>query len=151
MLSLAHTLISLPLGMYFDNPLLIFLAAFFLHFVCDMIIHWNIYPHQYRRFPYQQVALDVIAGPVVAYIFLGQHLFTVPVWAAILGGNAPDALHTIWVLLKQQNKQRFLCWLNPFFRWHDRIQVETNNLFIGLTPQLSLVALSLVLALTAAG
>ncbi len=151
MLSLAHTLISLPLGIYFQNPVLIFCAAFALHLLCDMVIHWNIFPQHYRRFPYIQVALDVIAGPLVAYLFLGQRLFTMPVWAAILGGNVPDVLHTSWILLRQHRKQHYLRWLNPFFHWHHHIQVETTHLLIGLTPQLLLVSLSLVLVLTHAG
>lgn len=147
MLSLAHTLISLPLGIYFQNPLLIFITAVLLHFVCDMILHWNIYLHHYKKFPYIQVALDVIAGPLIAYLFIGQDLFTIPVLAAIAGGNTPDIIHTLW----EMSKKRRWPWLKPFFHWHHNIQVETNDLLIGLTPQLTLAALSLVLALTAAG
>lgn len=151
MLSLSHTLISLPLGVYFQNPVLIFLAAFITHLACDAVIHWNIFPHHYRRFPYSLIALDVLAGPLIAYLFLGQHLFTAPIMAAILGGNAPDVLHTTWIILRQHGHARYLNWLNPFFYWHHRWQVETTHLGLGLIPQLLMIAFSLVLVLTRAG
>lgn len=147
MLSLSHTLISLPLGFYLDNSLKIFVTAFVTHIICDAVIHWNIYPRHYKKFPYKQVALDVIAGPIIAYLFIGHDLFTIPVLAAIAGGNAPDVIHTLWVMGKKHYFRHFR-W---FFHWHHNIQVETNNLLVGLTPQLTLVALSLVLILTRAG
>lgn len=151
MLSLAHTLISLPLGIYLNNPLIIFVAAFALHLLCDMIIHWNICPEYYPSFPYKQVATDVLTGPLVAYLMLGQELLSIPVLAAIIGGNMPDIIQGIWTLLKQVDRQRYVHWLNPFFHWHHRIQVETNDLLLGLTPQLVLVAFSFVLVLARAG
>lgn len=148
MLSLSHTLISLPLGVYLTNPLQIFIAAFALHVLCDMVLHWNIYPHHYPTFPYKRVALDVVAGPLIAYFFLGQTLFSIPLWVAIAGGNMPDILHSLYFILKQRHRQSLVRWLNPFFYWHDRLQVETIDLVGGLTPQLTLAALSLVLVLT---
>lgn len=148
MLSLSHTLISLPLGVYLTNPLQIFIAAFVLHILCDMVLHWNIYPHHYPTFPYKRVALDVVAGPVIAYFFLGSQLFTLPVVAAMAGGNMPDVLHSLYFILKQRQQQRLVRRLNPFFYWHDRLQVETNDPLTGLIPQALLVGLSLVLILT---
>ncbi|MEK7498984.1 MAG: hypothetical protein AAB649_00065, partial [Patescibacteria group bacterium] len=88
MLSFSHTLISLPFGLTLTNPLLIFIAAFLMHLISDMFLHWNIYPHHYKSYPFFRVGVDVLSGLVFSYLLLSNALFTLPVLAAIAGGNA---------------------------------------------------------------
>lgn len=131
MLSLSHTIISLPFGLAFTNPLIIFLGAFLMHLVSDMFLHWNIYPHHFKRYPFFLVGLDVISGLIASYIILNNSLFTIPILTAIAGGNAPDVLHAFWSFLgktRQKHAPAFVQWA---FRFHEIIQRETESPLIG--------------------
>lgn len=144
MLSVAHTLASLPFGIYLDQPLLIFIAAFIWHLFCDTLPHWNIYPDQFAKYPYHLVAVDVLGGLIIAWLLLGDRALTIPILAAIAGGNAPDIIHGLWDFVPATVKQH-LSWLQPWFHWHDRLQVETNHIPAGLVSQIAVVVLALVL------
>lgn len=146
MLSTTHTLISLPLGVYLANPLLAFTAAFLLHFLADMILHWNIYPDDYPRFPFGLVTLDVGGGLILAYLLLGTQTVTAPILAAILGGNLPDILHSLWFLARgDRQSRRWPRFVSKFFHFHHKIQRETRHLVPGLIPQLILAFFVIVL------
>jgi hypothetical protein len=145
MLSLAHTLISLPFGIFLDNPVLIFFAAFFGHFLCDTLLHWNIYPQNFKRYPVLLVALDILSGLVVAYVVLGSAFLSLPVLAAIAGGNMPDILHGFWEMLSPRQKKAFPSLLRTGFIWHEKVQLETHHVAPGLISQVVLVAVSLYL------
>lgn len=148
MLSLTHTLISLPLAYYLDNPLLIFIAAIAGHFLCDTLLHWNLFPDQIpKKFFFPLVAADVGGGLLVAYFLTGNDFFTLPVLLAILGGNLPDIIHQLYELLPAAVKHRWLHWAAPAFVWHDRLQLETHNIGQGLITQATLVFLAIVLLL----
>jgi len=135
-LSLTHTIISLPFGVYFENPLFIFLAAAALHFAADMLPHWNIYPQNFSRFPYGLVALDVIGGLGMAFALVGNDLFTIPVLAAIAGGNAPDIAHCLWLIAGGEKQPRKTSsWLNAPLNFHHRIQFELVSPAKGLISQ----------------
>jgi hypothetical protein len=140
MLSIAHTLISLPLAFWLERPILIFCATVALHFLADTLLHWNIYPDRHRTYPVLAVAADVIGGVVLAWLLLGDTFFSLPVLAAIAGGNAPDILHGLWDLLPTARQKKFPRWLQSSYQWHDAIQVETTNIPAGLTLQVIVVA-----------
>ncbi len=148
MLSLAHTIVSLPFGVYLQNPALIFAAAFLFHLLTDSLLHWNIRPKQHPHFPYKLVTLDVISGLGAAWLLLGDNIIAPAIMAAIAGGNAPDVLHSLW-LLRRETKPLpiWLTWTKPFFTFHHRIQRETDNVVRGLILQIILVALALTLVL----
>ena len=145
MLSVAHTLISLPFGVYLENPIFIFLAAATFHFFCDTLLHWNIYPDEMKKYPVVAVASDVIGGVVVAWLLVGSSLFTLPILAAIAGGNAPDVLHGLWELLSKRQQKTAPQWVQKTFAWHDGLQLETKNVAAGLVSQITLVIVALLL------
>lgn len=146
MLSLTHTIISLPFAAYLQNPVIIFTAAFLFHLLTDSILHWNI-DSKKQPYPYKFVALDVLGGIVIAALISLNHL---PIWstmAAILGGNAPDIIQALWNILGSTKHSKYILWLKPFSIFHQRIQRETNNIPQGLASQIILIALALTLVL----
>lgn len=145
MLSFSHTLISLPFGLYLKNPLLIFLAAFLFHFFCDSLLHWNIFPFRFKSYPYHLVFLDVTSGLLAAWLLLPDQFLTLPVLAAIWGGNLPDILHGLWDLLGIIKRRHYLNFLRPFFIFHHRLQHETTSVPHGLISQIILIAIALTL------
>ena len=147
MLSTAHTIISLPFAFLLSNPILIFIAAIFFHLFADSLLHWNIYPDQFKRFPTLLIALDVVGGLVVAVGLLQDQAFTLPVLAAIAGGNLPDALHVSWELLPQSLKNKTPSWAMKALTFHDGIQHETDIMWHGMITQIVLVSIALALVL----
>ncbi|MBI1833643.1 MAG: hypothetical protein HYR90_02345 [Candidatus Andersenbacteria bacterium] len=136
MLSLAHTLISLPFGVYVENPLLIFLSTFVFHLFLDTLLHWNFYPKSWGKLFIPFAALDVLTGLGLAYLIMGKAFLTTPILIAIIGGNLPDVFHMSWELLgpKWQNSS-LLAWSKPIFRFHDSLQLETVKVAKGLIWQ----------------
>lgn len=128
-----------------ENPLIIFAAAFIFHFFCDTLLHWNIYPHHFERYPYGWVALDVIGGLVVAGLLLGQTALTLPILAAIAGGNMPDVLSGLWQMISDGAKTKWFGWAKPFFKFHHFVQNETDDITRGLLSQIILGALAVLL------
>ncbi|MGH9857666.1 MAG: hypothetical protein ACRD4B_07470 [Acidobacteriota bacterium] len=145
MLSAAHTIISLPLIFIFDTPVLLFMAAFVLHLLMDSVLHWNIYSENFKRYPFIWVALDVVGGLAASLLLIDDHFFTLPVWIAIAGGNMPDILTGLWDMLPPAIQKRNFSWLQPWFRFHDRLQLETSNMLVGLLPQVVMVGAAIVL------
>jgi hypothetical protein len=145
MVSAVHTLISLPIGLYFENPLLILVTTVVLHLLADTFTHWNIYPHQFARFPYHLVAIDVAGGLLIAFVLLGSAFFTVPVLIAIFGGNLADIIHSFWEILSPVRRLYLPPWAQAFFRYHENLQRETPSLLRGLPSQLILAGIALVL------
>ena len=143
MLSIAHTLISLPYAFWLEHPLAIFLAAMATHFLADTLLHWNIYPDPKRPYPVLAVASDVLGGVAVAWLLLGDAFLTLPVLVAIAGGNAPDVLHGLWELLPAKQRRQGPRWFKASFDWHDKLQVETTNVAAGLVSQVIAVGLAL--------
>jgi hypothetical protein len=121
-----------------ENPVVIFLLAVVLHFAADALPHWNIYPQNYSRFPYELVALDVIGGLLAAYAFVGNDIAAPPILAAIIGGNAPDVAHSLWFI--SGRRRPLPGWLETFFVFHDRIQFELPRPADGLISQAILVS-----------
>jgi len=148
MLSLSHTLISLPFAFYFQNPFLIFAAAFLFHFFCDTLLHWNIYPDNFKKYPVALVAADIIGGLILTYLFIGNQLFTIPILAAIAGGNAPDILQGLWGFTPKKVKDTYFSWAKPAFSWHHNLQLETDNFWQGIISQIVLIAISITIIKT---
>lgn len=147
MLSLAHTIISLPFGLAFTNPFLIFIGAFLMHLVSDMALHWNIYPHHYKKYPFLLVALDCASGIVLSILLLGNTAFTIPVLAAILGGNMPDILHAFWSFMGKTRQKRTPKLIQHVFAFHENIQWETESPLIGGLSQVIFCSIAISLTL----
>ncbi len=136
MLSFFHTLTSLPLGIYGHNPFLIFLAGVLLHLLMDSFTHWNIFPWKFKHYPYGWVALDILGGLAFAWWLLPDQFWTINMWAAIAGSNAPDVAHGLWEFTSQKTKDAYLNWLKPLFIFHDKIQRETTSPLHGMFWQI---------------
>ncbi len=145
MLSLSHTLISLPFAYYLDNPILIFAATFIFHLFADTLLHWNLFPAQSKQFFYPLVAVEVLGGLLLTWLLVGEDLLAVPVLAAIAGGNAPDVLHQLWDFLSLKQKKHWFSWAMPAFRFHDHLQLETARIGKGMVSQVILIVLVITL------
>lgn len=144
MLSLVHSIISLPLAAYLNNWLLIFIAAILLHLLADTALHWNIMPNQFKHFPLGLVFLDVIAGVTIAWLLVGKNLLTPPYLAAIAGGNIMDVLHALWNFAPAK-RQKLPFVLQRLFMFHHKIQLETLNIPRGLIIQLIALIIAIYL------
>ena len=147
MLSAAHTIISLPFGLLLQHPAFSFIAAFCMHILCDMMLHWNIYPHHYKRYPFVRVAIDIGSGLLLAYFILGNSFFALPVLSAIAGGNAPDVLHGIWSFLSDPAKKRIPAWIQKWFFIHEKVQWETESPLLGGLSQIIIGGAAIIIVL----
>lgn len=147
MLSLSHTIISLPFGLIFASPLAAFAGAFIMHLVSDMFLHWNIYPHHYKKYPFFLVGMDVLSGLVVSYLLLSNTFFTLPVLAAIAGGNAPDVLHAFWSFMGKKKQQMTPRFVQAAFKFHEDIQWETESPLVGGLSQILVGGIAIILTL----
>lgn len=145
MLSISHTLASLPFGVFTDNVLLALVGAFVFHLFCDSLLHWNIYPPNFKRYPYEWVALDVLGGVVAAWLLVGHTISAPSVLAAIVGGNLPDVLHGLWEFAGHERREKLPLFMKRFFYFHNRIQRETPHVARGLISQIIVVSLSVLL------
>ncbi len=145
MLSFTHSIVSLPFALYLTNPLLIFITAFIWHLFCDTLLHWNIYYDRLSRNSALIICIDVAAGLGAIWFLIGPDAITLPIVAAVAGGNAPDILHGILDILPTGLRRKILKFIQPWFRFHDKIQLETDNIWTGLVWQLILVSLAIFL------
>lgn len=145
MLALTHAVISLPFAFYFENLVLIFIAAFLFHLLADTLLHWNLFPDQAGKYFWPLVAVDVFGGLVISWLLVGELLFTVPLLAAIAGGLAPDVLHAFWEMLGKKKQRHWLPWAIPYFRFHEKLQLETPQVLPGLVWQIVLLVSSATL------
>lgn len=143
MMSLAHTLISLPFGVFLENPIIIFVAAFLFHLFSDTLLHWNFYEHHKPFYPL--VAFDVTAGLLLAYIIMGDQVITIPILAAIAGGNAPDIVHSLWDMAGKTRQKKLPKAIQRFFIFHNKLQHETPYVLRGLLSQIILIVAAVML------
>lgn len=147
MLSTFHTIISLPFGLALYNPFLIFVCAFVAHLFSDTLLHWNIYPHHYKKYPFGLVALDVLGGIAISYALLGNYVLSISILAAIAGGNAPDVLHAFWSFLQEPTRKKAPAWIRHAFAFHEKIQRETESPSLGLISQIIVGGIAAILVL----
>jgi hypothetical protein len=110
-----------------------------------MFLHWNIYPHHYKCYPFLLVGIDVISGLVASYIILSNSVFTLPILAAIAGGNAPDIFHAFWSFMGVQRQKRSPRLVQTSFAFHEAIQRETANPLIGVLWQIVFCSIAIIL------
>jgi len=147
MLSFTHTLISLPIGLYLSNPIIIFITAFIFHFLADSLLHWNIDPKNGTRYTFYFIAFDILGGLILSWAIIGRQLFTMPIIIAIFGSSLPDIIQVLWHLFRNKEHGKYFRWLLPFLNFHEKIQFETTSIPKGLAAQIILIALSLTIIL----
>jgi len=145
MLAFAHTIISLPFGVYLNNPLLILGSTFLMHLFCDTLLHWNIYPTNFKRFPFYLVAIDLFGGFGIAWFLTGSQFLTYPILLAILGGNLPDIIQGTWEVFLSDKQRQQLHRFRHFFVFHDHLQYETASISKGLILQITLVIIAIII------
>ena len=128
-----------------ENPWLILAATTVFHFFADTLLHWNIYPSKFKRYPFALVALDIASGLGLAWFLTGDQFLTIPIWAAIIGGNLPDIVQALWDFLDKRIKDTYFAAIQPIFSWHDRLQLETSSPMVGLISQGILIAIAIAL------
>lgn len=148
MLSLSHTLISLPFGLAFSNPVVAFIGALLMHLVSDMPLHWNIYPENYKKYPFFLVGIDVVLGLAVSFVLLGNTMFSLSVLAAIAGGNTPDALHAFWKFMSLKKRKSMPRFIQNVFAFHENIQWETESPLVGGLSQVLFCAVAIALTIS---
>lgn len=109
------------------------------------MLHWNIYPHKMKSYPYTYVALDVVSGLGAAYLIAGNAAFSLSILAAIAGGNMPDILHAFWSMTKKHQKNRFPKFIQAYFSFHEAIQRETDSVPKGLLSQILVGGLAIII------
>ncbi len=142
MTAIAHTLMSLPFGLYLESPVIIFLTALVFHLFADTLLHWNIFPFQFKRYFHLLALIDVTTAFGLSWLILGSDIWSIAVWAAIIGGNIADAGSVLWETAKPRLQDK-LAWARPAFHVHTMLQLETVSLSRGLIWQAVLVAISL--------
>lgn len=142
MTAIAHTLISLPFGLYLEHPIIIFFVALLFHVFADTLLHWNIFPWQFKKHFHLLAVVDVLTAFLLSWLTLGSDIWSIPIWAAIIGGNIADAATVLWEALPSRTQDKFP-WLKAPFHVHSMLQLETTSLSRGLIWQITLVAASL--------
>lgn len=118
-----------------------------MHLVSDMFLHWNIYPHHFKRYPFFLVGIDVVSGLLASYFILNNSLFTIPILAAIAGGNAPDIFHAFWSFMGKDRQKRSPKSIQAAFQFHERIQRETESPLVGGLWQIVFCSVAIVLVI----
>jgi len=146
MTAVAHTLISLPFGVYLQSPVIIFLVTFSVHLLLDTLLHWNLYPHVLGRAFRPLAVLDGLTALLISWLLLGNDFFTLPVLTAIVGGNLPDVMHLSWDMLREETRRKYFSFLIPAFTFHSNLQLETSSFWRGIVWQ-GILSLAAVIAI----
>jgi len=124
MILFPHMLAGALIGSKFENLAIIFAAAVCLHFLLDIIPHWDYLENEISEFSKKgfsiflgKVAIDIILGGFFVWLLFKD--FPVPfrniVWGAFFG-ILPDGL----VFLNQISGKK-INWLKKFQAFHHRL------------------------------
>lgn len=115
MLATVHTFIGVVLALKLKNPALVFPAAFFSHFILDLIPHWDFFTmcavsethENITRKDKIRALLDFLVGLGLGLFFVfralpNRQLATTLFFSAALT-NLPDALEAPYVFLGNKN------------------------------------------------
>lgn len=129
MLSTPHLVTGAVIGMYVDDPWQIFGLSFMMHFVLDMMPHWDPEYRKNRKW-FLEASADLLFGLLLCFWLVGGQLdggILLGMMSAIL----PDILTMVIILMKFKLGARFL-------QWHRYIQNEKLNRW-GVLSQIILV------------
>lgn len=149
MLETPHVAVGVAIASKIPNPLISIPLAFASHFILDRIPHWN--PHSYTEvqknghisknttiFALVDVGLSLILGFFVASKHLPDYSGAVVILLASFASVASDIVKAPYFLLGVKR--------GPIKKWVDferSIQVETDNVFLGLSTQGAIIIASL--------
>ncbi len=153
MLETPHVVIGAAIATKIPNPLLAIPLAFASHFILDRIPHWN--PHSYTEIQKNNkisqnttvvalvdVGLSLGLGLFMASRSLPNYGHAVTILASSFAAVAPDVIKSPF----------FLCgvrkgWIKKWVDFERSLQIETDNIILGLSTQALLIALTLWWAL----
>lgn len=143
MILTTHLLIHAIIGSQISNPAVAFIVNLLLHYLLDMIPHWD-YIEKILRKDIPNIITDFIIGCLslipLYYFFSGEVYLHSFVWGAF-AGVLPDLLQGMYHLLGFK-------FLEPHQRFHTLFHFQKNQPFIkGFSIQLLLVILGIVIFL----
>ena len=115
MLATVHTFIGAVIALKLKNPWLVFPAAFFSHFLLDLVPHWDAFTMCNVSETHENITkkdkikavLDFLIGLSIGLFFVFQTLpngsLATTVFFAAAFSNLPDALEAPYVFLGSKN------------------------------------------------
>lgn len=157
MLGSTHFIAGASAGKLSKNPILAVVSGFFLHFIMDMVPHWDMgYLFSHNWTGYLIAVSDPIIG-VSLFILLGIYLrFDKKMWILTLLGGLAGLVPDVSSVIIKTFRIEWLRWflelhtmahtLRPFhgdvFAWSS-ITFTTRQLIVGLAVQVPFVLASL--------
>lgn len=141
-----HMLAGAALAAYIPQPALLALSAVALHYLLDVLPHWEYDIMTSRKATACKIAVDIVAGLLI--IFFAMQRFDPAQQALILWGAffgiLPDGLLAIYIFSREKYLRR-LARFHIF--WHTRIIPHKTHppLWLGITTEIIVVAISLFL------
>jgi hypothetical protein len=149
MLETPHVAIGAAIATKIPNPLLAIPLAFASHFILDRIPHWN--PHSYTEIQNNNkisqnttvvalidVGLSLGLGFFVASRALPDYGHAATIITASFASVSPDLIKSPFFLLGVRNG-----WIKKWVDFERSLQVETENMILGLSTQALLIAAAL--------
>lgn len=122
-----HFVTGAAVASYTDSPAVLIAGAIILHFLLDLIPHWeyvNRLSELKKRIPY--LLIDIVSGPMVIFIAIlvlfGFNLENL--YWFFLGGLAsmlPDSLTFLYIIFPKNNL------LKNFYRFHNWVHLLTTG------------------------
>ncbi len=140
MLAATHTLAGAAIGTVIPHPFFSFFLGLLSHYFLDTFPHWNLYVGNNNKnsFPYFGALADLGIGIFFSLIFLRENILQFSIILGIFGANLPDIISALWSMLRFPKK-------NIFFRFHRKIQKETQNIAYGLISQIIVWVLAIII------
>lgn len=131
MLSTAHLVTGAVIGKYVNDPWQIFILSVMMHFVLDMLPHWDPKFVKNRSW-FLKGSIDLLIGFLLCFWLLGGSL-NANTMLGMLSSILPDVM-TMMIVVGGLKQIDFLV------KWHKKIQNKKSNIW-GLFSQLVIVVL----------
>ena len=146
MLIAAHSIVAGYVGEEIGNPFLAFLVGIIIHFILDLVPHYD--TTDKGKFTFRQILLigiDGIVAILLLYYILKDNNYNLSYIAGVIGGILPDLLDNVPLWKKRFRKTKFGKW---FHTLHQIVHQKQPSLVIGLATQIILIILFTLLALS---
>lgn len=149
MLSIAHGTTGALLAVALQNPIIAAPACMALHFLEDYVPHWDVgtgitkkKKTKLRSF-LEELFFDFPLSIGLVYLFFqhGHQGFNTLAWLGWFFALLPDFIEFPRLFLNQRNKP-----LEIFHSLHKAVHRSTPDVFVGLTPQIVLIAIVYILS-----
>ncbi|MBU0648328.1 hypothetical protein KJ855_04065 [Patescibacteria group bacterium] len=122
MVSSVHLMSGAAIASSTDNWLIIVFGSLILHFVLDIVPHWNPDPKKWPVWKYAASAVVDVALAVLIILWLAGWKISWQMVVAMLVSELPDILALIGYVFKVKV-------LESYNKWHANIQVHSFNFF----------------------